>query len=61
MIEKKPLHPMKVTVWCGFWAGSMIRPYFFENDIVTVNCLRYREMNVEFLLPELENIDLEDM
>ena len=35
-----PLHPQKVTVWCGFHAGGVIGPYFFvdENDChATVN------------------------
>ncbi|CAH2108411.1 unnamed protein product [Euphydryas editha] len=21
-----------VTVWCGFWTGGIIRPYFYENE-----------------------------
>ena len=29
MIIEKPLYPQRVTVWCGFWAGGIIRPYFF--------------------------------
>ena len=30
MIIEKPLYPQHVTVWCGFWAGGIIGPYFFE-------------------------------
>ncbi|CAH2104983.1 unnamed protein product [Euphydryas editha] len=26
------MHPQRVTVWCGFWAEGIIRPYFFENE-----------------------------
>ncbi|GFU21127.1 uncharacterized protein TNCV_5115301 [Trichonephila clavipes] len=25
-----PLHPEKLTVWCAFWAGGIIGPYFFK-------------------------------
>ena len=42
-----PMHPEKVTVWCGLWAGGIIGPYFFKdaaNRNVTVNGERYREM-----------------
>ena len=47
MIFEKPLYPQRVTVWCGFWAGGIIGPYFFENEAgaaVLVNGLRYRTM-----------------
>lgn len=64
MIVEKPLHPQRVTVWCGFWAGGVIGPYFFENEAgatVTVNGLRYRAMINDFLWPELEDIDVDDV
>ena len=35
-----PLHPKKLTVWCGLHAGGIIGPYFFKNEAganVTVN------------------------
>ena len=51
VIGEKLLHSPRVTVWCGFWSGSVIGPYFFQNgvgDVVTVNGLRYREMLAEF-------------
>ena len=47
VLFETPLQPQKVTVWCGFHAGGVIRPYFFvdENDRhVTVNGKRYRAM-----------------
>jgi len=34
------VHPEKVTVWCGFWSGGIIGPYFFQNEAgvaITVN------------------------
>ena len=64
MIMEKPLYPQRVTVWCGFWAGGIIGPYFFENEAgvaVSVNGLRYRTMIDEFVQPELEDMDLDDV
>ena len=63
-IQERPLHPQRVTVWCGLWFGGLIGPYFFENEdgnAVTVNGLRYREMITTFLWPKLEDIDIDDM
>ena len=28
---EKPMHPKRVTVWCGFWSRGIIEPFFFEN------------------------------
>ena len=64
MIIEKPLYPQRVTVWCDFWAGGIIGPYFFESEAgaaVSVNGLRYRTMINEFLWPELEDIDVDDV
>ena len=64
MIIEKHLYLQRVTVWCGFWAGGIIGPYFFENEAgatVSVNGLRYRTMINEFLLPELEYVDVDDV
>lgn len=47
VIMEKPMHPQRVTVWCGFWSGGIIGPFFFENEAgaaVTVNGERYRAM-----------------
>ena len=33
MIIEKPLYPQRVTVWCGFWTGGIIGPFFFENEV----------------------------
>lgn len=60
-ILETPLHPEKITVWCGFWSGGIIGPYFFENEqgrAVTVNGERYRRMIRNFLWPRLQEIDL---
>jgi hypothetical protein len=65
VIHEKPLHAQRATVWCGFWAGGVIGPYFFENNAagnaVTVNEVRYRNMITEFLWPQLDGMDMEDM
>ena len=42
-LQMLPMHPEKVTVWCGLWAGHIIGPYFFEDAVnrnVTVNALQ---------------------
>ncbi|GFX82202.1 putative DD41D transposase [Trichonephila clavipes] len=59
-----PLHPEKLTVWCALWAGRIIGPYFFKNDEghnVTVNGDRYRAMITNFLIPELNNHDVQEL
>lgn len=64
VIQEQPMHPRRVTVWCGLWAGGVIGPYFFENaagNVVTVNGVRYRNMITNFLWPELHDMDLENM
>lgn len=27
VIMEKPMHPQRVTVWCGLWAGGINGPY----------------------------------
>jgi hypothetical protein len=64
IIVEKPLYPQRVTVWCGFWAGGVIGPYFFENnegETVTVNAQRYRTMLTDFLWPILDEMDVGDV
>jgi len=55
------MHPQKTIMWCGFWSGGVIGPFFFENDegdSATVNGERYRRMLTSFLWPFLRNIDI---
>ena len=64
VLLETPLHPQKVTVSCGFHARGVIGPYFFvdENDRhVTVNGERYRAMLEDYLWPELDELDINDM
>lgn len=63
-IVEKQMHPERVTVWCGFWAGGIIGPFFFENatgEAITVNAARYRDMIMRFLVPKLQDVDVNDM
>lgn len=64
IIHQQPLHEPKVTVWCGVSARKIIGPYFFEDDrgrTTTVNGDRYRSMLLNFLVPEMEELNQEDM
>ena len=59
MIGEKQMHPQRVAVWCGFWAGGIIGPYFFENEAdqaATVNGARYRDTITRFFLPKLDDM-----
>lgn len=63
-VHQVAMHPQKVTVWCGFWAGGIIGPYFFENEAgaaITVNGERYRSMITNFFWPKLDDMDTDDM
>jgi len=58
------MHPQRVIVWCGFWSGGIIGPFFFENEqgaAVTVNGDRYRAMLNEFLFTKFEEEDTNDI
>ena len=62
MISEKQMHPQRITI-CGFWAGGIIGPYFFQNEAgqaATVNGARYR-MITQFFLPKLNDIDVTNM
>ena len=51
------MHSLRTTVWCGFWAGGVIGPFFFETDegtAVTVDGERYRDMISWLNMEELE-------
>ena len=54
---EKPIHPKRVTVWCGFWSRGIIGQFFLENEqgeAVTVNGDRYRAMLNEFLVTKID-------
>lgn len=64
-IHEKPLHSLKVTVWCAMSSRAILGPYFFEDDnerAFTVNTQRYINMLQNFLQPELvRNPDYRNM
>ena len=58
---EKPMHPKRVTVWCGFWSRGITGLLFFENEqghAVTVNGDRYRAMLNEFLFTKIKKDEL---
>ena len=58
---KKPTHPKRVAVWCGFWFRGIIEPFFFENEqgeAIALNGDRYRAMLNEFLFIRIEEGDI---
>jgi len=58
----KPLHSLKVNVWCWILAKGVIYPYLFEGAAykpLTVNGERYRHMIEAFLKPYLNAFDTE--
>lgn len=62
--HEQPLHPEKVTVWCGLWAGGIVGPFFFEDaeeKAITVNGERYRGIITDFLWPQLDRIGADDL
>lgn len=64
VINEREMYAQRVTVWCGFWSGGVIGPYFFEDQegrAVTVNGDRYRTMIREFLWPHLDGMNTDEL
>lgn len=64
VVSEKSWHPQKCTVWCGFWAGGITGPFFFEDENekpATVDGHRYRQLIENLLWPEFEGIDIDDL
>ncbi|EFN85184.1 hypothetical protein EAI_06378, partial [Harpegnathos saltator] len=64
IVDEKQMHPQRVTVWCGFWVGGIIGPFFFENvagQAITVNGVRYRDVIIQSFVPKLQVMDVDDM
>lgn len=58
VIVEKPLHSLRVTVWCAVSGHGMIGPYFVEDDNqnpLTVNQERYREKIIIPFVRDLNN------
>ena len=61
--EIHQMHYEKVTVWCGFWSGRIISPYFFQNEagvVITINSERYKSMISNFLWPKMDDMDTDN-
>lgn len=59
-LHEKPLHAEKITVWCGITIFGILRPYFFEENNVTVTSERYLQMLQTFQTPEFRRLRVED-
>lgn len=55
-IVQKPLHSVRVTIWCAVSGNGVLGPYFIENDDgapLTVNQERYRNMVIRPFIQDL--------
>ena len=55
------MHQLRTTVWCGFWEGGVIGPFFFEIDegnAVFVNEKWYRDMLFTQLWANLKDVEI---
>ena len=62
--HKPPLHVQKVTVWCGITSARIIGPNLFEDvDVATVTVKgdNYKQMIQEYLLPQLEDLNIQNL
>lgn len=58
VIVEKPLHSVRVTIWCAVSGHGIIGPYFVEDDNqnpLTVNQERYREKIIVPFMRDLQN------
>ena len=58
------MHPQKITVRCAIHAKNVIGPYFFEDEsgqTTTVTVDYYRQMIRHFLMPQMEEQNLDYM
>ncbi|XP_011049237.1 PREDICTED: uncharacterized protein LOC105142985 [Acromyrmex echinatior] len=51
-LHQRPLHSLKVTVWCAISSARIIGPWFFEENEIAVT---------EFFFPRLDELDLGDI
>lgn len=61
ILNEKPLHSVRVTVWCALTFDCVIGPFFFEDEqgaAVTVTAERYNHMLTNFFIPELQRLGL---
>lgn len=49
------MYPVKVIVWCNFWSGDVIGPYFLKKNGAR------KDNNRDDLRNELEGMDIQNM
>ena len=52
LLRTKPLHPQKLTVWCGLTSAGIIGPFFIEYSITSEV---YHELLDNEILPEIRD------
>ena len=64
VIHQRPLRVSKVRVACGVTFSRIVGPYFFEDangNAVFINGDQYRQMIRDYLLPEMRNMNVENI
>lgn len=51
--RERPLHPLKVTVWCAFNSNFILPPYFIDSP-TTVNQYVYADIINNHLMPHIQ-------
>lgn len=63
--HEEPFYLLKVTLWCGVYVWGVIGSYFFLENAAgqtnTVKVERYRAMFTEFLIPQLDKLEPENI
>lgn len=61
LVKRTQLYPQKITEWCGFPVGGVIRPFFFVDENyrhVTVNGKRYSDMQQDYFFDQLDILEI---
>ena len=51
-----PLHPPKITAWCGFTANCILPPFFFSSTVTGTSYLSMLQSHLKSHLPRAQNI-----
>lgn len=57
VVIKKPMYPLRVTIWCTLWSGGIIGPFCFLNQLVNVTS----DMPIKFVWPKIKDLHLNDI
>ena len=64
VVHQRPLHAAKVTAWCDITCSRIVGPSFFEDangNAKSINGDKYRQIIREYLLPEMKNMNVENI